>query len=128
MHVDTKKNLLGLYLLWGVVASCPLGECRVQGVIHIVRLLLFSSLAIHMASPKGHPVRKRLKFHLRPLVPRATFRVFTSSSPWHTQSSVQGINSIGSPLAKRWPSKNFPVKPATRSHLLKLCFIVMVIQ
>lgn len=71
---------------------------------------------------------RSLKFHLRTLPHRATFRVFTSSSPWHTQSSVQGINSTGSAPAKRWPSKSFPAKPATISHLLKLCFIVMVIK
>ena len=30
MRIDAKENLLGLFLLWGVVTSRPLGQCRVQ--------------------------------------------------------------------------------------------------
>ena len=51
MRVDTKKNLLGLRSLWAVVVTRLLGECRVLGINHIARLLLFGSLAIPMSSP-----------------------------------------------------------------------------
>src|SRR5215469_10857448 len=46
MCVYTKKNLLGLRPLWAVVVTRLLGECRVLGIYHIARLLLFGSLAI----------------------------------------------------------------------------------
>src|SRR5262249_31574208 len=46
MCVNTKKNLLGLRPLWAVVLTRLLGMCRVLGIYHIARLLLFGSLAI----------------------------------------------------------------------------------